>query len=179
MFRHILVLMLIVPLLSGCALLGKGGGGPTPEEATLTEVGQTAPDFTLQTLTGQTFTLSEQRGRVVLINWFATWCPPCQEEMPHLQKEVWDVFGRRSGFTLVSVARQEGADVVGPFVEKHGLTWNFALDVEREAYAKYAEAFIPRNTVVDKDGRIIFQSNGFERDDFDRMLAVIKEALNN
>ena len=177
MLRVQLFLLLTLGVVAGCAGTGGRGDGPTPEEATLTRVGQAAPDFTLDTLTGGTFTLSEQRGRVVLINWFATWCPPCQAEMPHLQKEVWDVFGRRAGFTMVSVAREEKADVVKPFVQDKGLTWNFALDPDRRAYARYAEAFIPRNTVVDGQGRIIFQSEGFEEPEFREMIRVIREAL--
>ena len=83
---------------------------PTPEETTLTEVGQQAPDFTVLTLAGDEFKLSAHQGQLVLINWFATWCPPCKEEMPHLQKEVWEKFGAE-GLVMISVAREEKADV--------------------------------------------------------------------
>ena len=149
---------------------------PTPEEATLTEVGQMAPDFSVETLGGGTFTLSEQKNKVVLINWFATWCPPCQKEMPHLQKEVWEAFATQ-GLVMISVARQEKADVVAPFVKKFEVTWPFGLDPDRKAYAQYAEAFIPRNTLVGPDGRIIFQSEGFEEADFKAMIKAISKAL--
>jgi peroxiredoxin len=159
---------------SGCAAFKKSG--PTPAETTLTEVGQAAPDFTVGTMDGETFTLGEQRGRVVLINWFATWCPPCKEEMPHLQKRVWEKFGPQ-GLVMISVAREEKAEDVAPFVQKYGTTWPFGLDTDRKAYAQYAEAFIPRNTVVGPDGRIIFQSSGFEEPDFEAMIDVIADAL--
>ena len=170
--RRIFLLILILSLLAGCA----GKSGPSPEEATLTTTGQAAPDFSLATLDGGTFTLSDQKGKVVLINWFATWCPPCQEEMPHLQKEVWEVF-QDEEFAMVSVAREENAEVVGPFVQKYAVTWPFALDVDRVAFAEYATAFIPRNTVVDRQGKIIFQSNGFEKPEFAEMIEVIKKEL--
>lgn len=149
---------------------------PTPEETTLTFIGQMAPDFSVETLDGKTFTLSEQKNKVVLINWFATWCPPCQKEMPHLQKEVWDVFADQ-GLVMISVSRQEKADLVVSFVKKFEVTWPFGLDPDRKAYAKYAEAFIPRNTLVGPDGRIIFQSNGFEDADFKAMIKAISKAL--
>lgn len=149
---------------------------PTPEATTLTKLGQMAPDFTVATMDGGKFTLSEQKGRVVLINWFATWCPPCKEEMPHLQTEVWEKFGAE-GLVMISVAREETADVVAPFIKKYKVTWPFGLDPERTAYAKYAEAYIPRNTVVGPDGSIIFQSNGFEKVDFEAMIVAIGEAL--
>ncbi|MDX2474601.1 MAG: TlpA disulfide reductase family protein [Candidatus Krumholzibacteria bacterium] len=149
---------------------------PSPEETTLTEVGQMAPDFTVATIDGGEFALSAQKGQVVLINWFATWCPPCKEEMPHLQTEVWEKFGAQ-GLVMISVAREEKADVVAPFVKKYKVTWPFGLDPERTAYAKYAEAYIPRNTVVGPDGTIIYQSNGFEMPDFEAMIKAIEEAL--
>lgn len=150
---------------------------PSPEETTLTAVGQAAPDFTAATLDGSSFSLSAQRGKIVLVNWFATWCPPCQAEMPHLQKEVWERFGDAPDFAMVSVAREEKPDVVAPFVAKYGVTWPFAVDPERTAYARYAEAYIPRNHVIGRDGTIIFQSEGFEPEEFARMVEVIAAEL--
>jgi peroxiredoxin len=168
-------LLLLLPVI-GLAEDQETKPAPTPEETTLTTVGQLAPDFTVATLDGGSFTLGEQRGKVVLINWFATWCPPCQAEMPHLQKEVWEEFAG-DDFVMVSVARQEKADVVAPFVKKYAVTWPFALDPDRIAYARYAEAFIPRNHVIDSEGRIIFQSEGFEEADFEEMIKVIAAEL--
>ncbi len=67
--------------------------------------------------------------------------------------------------------------MVAPFVQKYGVTWPFGLDPDRTAYAKYAEAYIPRNTVIGPDGAIIFQSQGFEEEDFKIMLETIEQAL--
>lgn len=173
MYRFALLLSFLI-LVAGCAGTSKG---PTPEETTLTEVGQMAPDFTLPTLEGGSFTLSEQKGKVVMINWFATWCPPCKEEMPHLQSEVWEVFQDHEDFVMVSIAREETSLEVGPFVSKYALNWPFLLDTDRTAYAGYAEAFIPRNHVIDRQGRIIFQSNGFEMPEFRAMIAEIEGEL--
>ena len=165
------------------ALMGATAGAvadtsqpPTPAETTLTEVGQLAPTFSIATLDGGTFALAAHKNKVVLINWFATWCPPCRQEMPHLQKHVWEKFGPQ-GLVMISVAREEKADVVAPFVKKYGVTWPFGLDPDRTAYAKYAEAYIPRNTVIGPDGTIIFQSEGFAEEDFKIMLETIELAL--
>ena len=166
-------LILALALLAAC---GDKKDEPTPEETTLTRVGQKAPDFTVATLDGGAFSLSDHRGRVVLVNWFATWCPPCIEEMPHLQKEVWEKF-RGTDFAMVSIAREETLQIVRPFVLKHELTWPFALDPQREAYARYAEAFIPRNQVIDRSGIIIFQSQGFEKEEFAAMIEVIRKEI--
>ena len=169
--------------LSACGCLwSRGDGtsdqeeGSTPEETTLTVVGQMAPDFTLAGLDGTSFHLAEHRGKVVLINWFATWCPPCQQEMPHLQSRVWERFAGPD-FVMVSIARQEEADIVAPFVEKFQVTWPFLVDPDREAFARYAEAFIPRNHVIGRDGRILFQSQGFEETEFLEMIETIAAAL--
>lgn len=146
-------------------------------ESTLVRVGDAAPAFVSGLLGGGEFDLAAQKGKVVLVNWFATWCPPCKAEMPHLEKEVWQRFRDDEEFAMVSVAREESAKEVGPFVVEYKVTWPFALDPKREAYAKYATAYIPRNVVVDRTGTVIYQSQGFERADFDAMIEVIAAEL--
>jgi peroxiredoxin len=148
----------------------------TPQETVLVDVGDTAPGFELVTLGGEVFNLEAQRGKVVLVNFFATWCPPCREELPHLEKEIWKRFDPER-FSLIVVGREENDDVIAPFVEKNGYTLPFAGDPDKTAYDKYASRFIPRNFVIGPDGTVLFQSQGFERADFDRMIEVIEEAV--
>ena len=173
--------------LSGISLLLFAGGcigtcghsGDDPAEVartTLTAVGDVAPDFTVPLVSGGDFDLAAQRGKVVLVNFFATWCPPCREEMPHLQSEVWERF-QGDGFAMVSVSRQETADVVAPFVAQYGAGWPFALDHDRAAFAAYAEAYIPRTYVIDRAGRIAYQSSGFDKKEFAAMIDVIAQEL--
>ena len=166
-----LIPLLLLLLLTACA-----GSGPGPGETTLIHVDDPAPGFALELVDGGTFDLAIHRGEVVLVNFFATWCPPCREEMPHLKAQVWEVFGGE-GFAMVSVAREEAADVVAPFAQKYGAEWPFALDPERQAFARYAEAFIPRNFVIGRDGTVVYQSSGYEEPDFAEMLAVIRREL--
>ena len=173
MNRSVLVVIAISAILmTGCAREHE----PTPEETTITAVGEIAPDFEVVTLEGETFKLQEQRGKVVLVNFFATWCPPCREELPHLEKEVWQRFQDES-FALVVLGREEDEKVLRPFLEKTEFTFPVAPDPERAAFAKYASQYIPRNVVVGPDGTILFQSQGFERADFDEMISVIETAL--
>ena len=176
MKRNLSILLALILALALLASCGDKKDEPTPEETTLTAVGEQAPDFTLPTIFGSPFKLSDHRGKVVLVNWFATWCPPCIEEMPHLQKEVWEKF-RGPDFTMVSIAREETLQIVRPFVLENALTWPIALDVTREAFAKYAEAYIPRNHVIDREGKIIFQSQGFDKKEFAAMIEVIRKEI--
>jgi len=168
----VLALVLALTLLAACGKKDE----PTVEETTLTAVGQPAPDFTVGTIAGGPFTLSDHKGKVVLVNWFATWCAPCVEEMPFLQKDVWEKF-RGPDFTMVSVAREETLQVVRPFILKHNLTWPIGLDLDRAAYAKYADSYIPRTQVIDREGTIIFQSQGYEKEEFAKMVELIRKEV--
>jgi len=148
----------------------------TPAETVLVAVGDAAPNFELTTLDGEVFNLEAQRGKVVLVNFFATWCPPCREELPFLEKEIWQRIDPEH-FALIVVGREEDDDVIGPFVEKNGYSMRFAGDPDKAAYDRYATRFIPRNFVIGPDGTILYESQGFERPEFDRMVEVIEAAV--
>lgn len=165
-------------LVGGCAKTKSGHQDPAAavQAATLTHVGDTAPDFTVTRLDGSTFTLSDLRGKVVLVNWWATWCPPCVEEMPLLQSLVWDRF-QDADFAMVAVSRAETSDVVEPWIAEKGFTFPVAIDPDRTSYAKYASAYIPRSYVIGPDGRILFQSQGYEEAEFATMIETIATAL--
>ncbi len=167
-----------VVLAAACAKTKSGHQDPEAEvqAATLTRVGDMAPDFTVTRLDGETFTLSALRGKVVLVNWWATWCPPCVEEMPFLQSLVWDRF-KDADFAMVAVSRAEKREVVEPWIRNKGYTFPVAIDPDRSSYAKYAAAYIPRSYVIGPDGRILFQSQGYEQAEFAAMIETIAQAL--
>ena len=173
--RHFAILPLLCLALISCS--GSNDTKPSPEETTLTKVGQAAPPIELTTLAGDTFDLTALRGRVVLVNFWATWCPPCREEMPHLQDEIWARFGAREDFTMVSIAREESAEKIAPFVAEHGYGWPFAPDVDRAVFARYADAFIPRNYVIGRDGAIVYQGQGYQEEEFAAMVVLIAAEL--
>jgi peroxiredoxin len=115
-----------------------------------TEVNYAAPDLTLTNLDGKTVALKDYRGSVVLVNLWATWCPPCREEMPTLQ--VFYEKYKNDGFVLLAINQEEPRDVVAPFVEEYGLTFPIWLDLNYEAETKFNTMNLPSSYVIDRGG---------------------------
>lgn len=146
------------------------------EASTLIKQGDKAPDFTVEMVTGEQISLSSLKGKVVLINFWATWCPPCREEFKRMQKDVVDRF-KGKDFQLLAISRGEKKSTVDSFRDKQGYTFPMGLDPKQEIYNKYASNYIPRNFVVGKDGKVIYVSVGYEPAEFDNMLKAIEAAL--
>ncbi len=144
--------------------------------STLINQGDKAPDFTVEMFSGEKVTLSKLKGKVVLINFWATWCPPCRQELTHVQKEIIDHF-KGQDFVFLPISRGEKKSVVEAFREKMGYTFPMGLDPQQEVYKKYASNYIPRNFVVDKNGKVIYVSVGFEPEEFAAMIKTIEAAL--
>jgi peroxiredoxin len=136
------------------------------DEFTLVKEGQKAPDFTFETAPGKTAKLSDYKGKVVWINFFATWCGPCRAELPHLQKEVFDQYKNNENFVLLILGREHSWDEVNKFKKEQKLTMPFYPDSERKVFSIYANQNIPRNFIVDKNGNIVVSSVGFNEKEF-------------
>jgi peroxiredoxin len=111
-----------------------------------------AQDFTLPLLGGQRFRLAEQRGRVVLVNFWATWCPPCREEMPSMER-LWRRH-RDRGFVLLAISLDADPKVVPPFVKQYGLTFPVALDPGLDVANAYGVRALPASFIVDRGGLV-------------------------
>jgi cytochrome c biogenesis protein CcmG/thiol:disulfide interchange protein DsbE len=115
-------------------------------------VGGAAPDFTLPDLKGGQVSLKDFRGRVVVLNFWATWCPPCVEEMPSLVR-----FARQmepEGVTVVGVSVDYDENALRQFVEKYGVPFPVALDTQQRVPARYGTFKYPETYIIDKEGRI-------------------------
>ncbi|MCU0363430.1 MAG: TlpA family protein disulfide reductase [Bacteroidales bacterium] len=147
------------------------------DPSTLTKVGDKAPQFICKTIDGRSLDLSKLQGKIVMINFFATWCGPCNLELPVLQKNIWDKYKGRQDFELVILGREHSEAEVRKFVEGKKFTMPFAPDPERKIFSLYATQSIPRNVIVGKDGRIIFQSIGFTPEEFRELENLLAEQM--
>ena len=118
-----------------------------------------APDFTLRQIDGPNLRLGEQRGRVVMVNFWATWCGPCRVELPHLSR-LHDKY-RASGFLLLGVNIDEDPAQAKALAAKLGLRFPVLLDTDKRVVGTYDLAAMPATVLIDKDGRVRHLHRGY------------------
>jgi len=117
-------------------------------------VGQVAPDFTLKDMQGQTVTLSQFRGKVVILNFWATWCPPCREEMPSMQRLYRNLESK--GLVLLAVnVEKNGKGAVSQFLQKTPYTFPILLDGESVVQNTYGVFRFPESFIIDRNGVVV------------------------
>jgi peroxiredoxin len=165
-------------LLLAVSLLMQMGYSQTDKDtANQLKIGSDMPEFTLMTLDGKSVSSDDLYGKVVLINFFATWCLPCNQELPLVETEIWAKYKDNENFMLLIIDREEKASIVKPHIEKKKWTMPFYLDEKKEVYTQFAVRFIPRNYLFDKEGRLVLQSMGFKKDEFEVLKKQLDEML--
>ncbi|MGZ3240188.1 MAG: peroxiredoxin family protein [Burkholderiaceae bacterium] len=130
-----------------------------------------APDFTLRTMGGPNQRLQEQRGRVVMINFWATWCGPCRQEMPHLN-QLYDKY-RTAGFVLFGVNVDEDTRLASEIALKLGIKFPVLLDTEKKVSRLYDLTTMPSTVLIDRDGKVRYIHHGYRsgyEDTYDKQI---------
>jgi len=117
-----------------------------------------ADDFTVPTPGGEKFRLADQRGKVVMVNFWATWCPPCLEEMPAMERLYRK--HKDTGFTLVAISVDADPKKVVPFVSEHKLTMPIGVDPKMDLAAAYGVRALPSSFMVARDGNLAAMAIG-------------------
>ena len=149
---------------------------PTPEEATIVKDGMVAPDFELTMFDGSVVKLADLKGKVVLLNFWATWCPPCREELTHVEKDIIEKFKGKE-FVFLPVSRGETKETVAAFREKMGYNFPMGLDTDSLIYKQYAVTYIPRNFLIGKDGKVVKASVGYDDKEFAELIKLIENEI--
>ena len=149
---------------------------PTPEEATIVKDGAVAPDFEVEMFDGSKVRLADLKGKVVLLNFWATWCPPCRAELARVEKEIIEKF-KGKPFVFLPVSRGEEKATVAAFREKMGYTFPMGLDTSNSIYKLYAQTYIPRNFLIGKDGKVVKASVGYDEAEFAELIKLIEKEI--
>lgn len=145
------------------------------EATTVMKIGAEVPDFALTTLKGEKFQLSELKGKTVFLNFFALTCPICLKELPELEKQIWQKYKDDENLVILTIGREETDEKLIAFRDKNGYTFPIAVDADRSVYAMFAERYIPRNMIIDKDGKLVFTEVGYNEEKFANLISEIEK----
>lgn len=147
--------------------------------SSLVQINEVAPEFSIKTSEGKIINFSDYKGKVVLINFFATWCGPCMQEMPFIEKDIWNKLKNNKNFTILSIGRDHSQEEINAFIQKKKFTFPIYADKGKAIYNLFATKYIPRNYLIDQNGKIVYTSTGFSTEEFEELKTKINSLLSN
>jgi peroxiredoxin len=142
-----------------------------------TKVGDQMPQFSLKDTNGNSIDISELKGKLLFVNFWATWCGPCLQEMPIFEKQIWLKYKDSPNFRMLAIAREESNEVIVPFKKDLNFTFPIASDSDGAIYKLFGDKGIPRSYVVGADGKIIFQLVGYNSFFLKKMISLIDSEM--
>lgn len=138
--------------------------------------GDKAPEFTVKTINGKTVCLKELKGKYVLVNFFATWCKPCMEEMPLMEKKIHQKYSN-DDIVVIAIGREHNIKELELFNQQKKFTFHIAADPKRSIYNLYAKKYIPRNYLISPNGILIYAQTGFKKSKFSKLIQLIDNKI--
>lgn len=174
MKKMLLMAVACFTMLSSCAQ-----NPAADKDGYIVKVGQQAPDFTVKLTDGKQITLSQLQGKLVMLQFTASWCGVCRKEMPHIEKEIWQKHKNNENFVLIGIDRDEPLQKVIQFGLSTGITYPLALDPGAQIFSKYAlpDAGITRNVLIDPQGKIVMMTRLFNETEFNTLVETINKML--
>jgi peroxiredoxin len=147
----------------------------------IVKVGDMAPDVEIRYKDGAVTNLSALRGKVVMLQFTASWCGICISEMPYIEAEIWQKYKDRDDFVLIGLTYKEDYDKIHTLVVKTKVTYPIVPDKSGDGFHKYAgkHAGVTRNIIIDRTGKIVFLTRAFNKKEFNLMKKVIDKELNS
>lgn len=145
----------------------------------IVKVGDEAPDFEMTLTDGTKVKLSSLRGKVVMLQFTASWCGVCRKEMPFIEKDIWQKHRENADFALYGIDRDEPLERVKAFASQTRITYPLGLDPGADIFSRYAErnAGITRNVLIDKTGKIVMMTRLYNEEEFAALCRKIDELL--
>ena len=145
----------------------------------IVKIGQQIPDFSMELTDGKKVKMLDLKGKVVMLQFTASWCGVCRKEMPHIEADIWKKYKNNPSFALYGIDLDEPKNVVEKFAKQIPVTYPLALDPKGGIFYQFAEkgAGVTRNVIVDKTGKIVFMTRLYKEEEFQEMKKVIAELL--
>lgn len=141
----------------------------------IVQIGQQVPDFSMTLTTGEKVNIRDLKGKVVMLQFTASWCSVCRKEMPHIEKDIWLKHKNNPDFALYGIDMDEPLEKVKKFQSDIKVTYPLALDPDAKIFYTFAAkgAGVTRNVIIDRTGKIVYMTRLFKKDEFQEMVEVI------
>ena len=145
----------------------------------IVKIGQQVPDFGTTTTDGKTVKMADLKGKVLMLQFTASWCGVCRKEMPHIEADIWKKYKDNKNFALYGIDLDEPVEKVKEFAKQIPITYPLLLDPKGGIFYQFAEkgAGVTRNVIIDKTGKIVYMTRLYKEEEFAEMKSVIAELL--